>query len=215
MSPFVASILSILARKAIDYAKNWAVKSARPRGTWLGKASDAAVTDEAAVQAGYKSGTHCRLIIADEKDPLRWRHESGVEYRVGDGISDGGSSPGFLRERVKPWADIEPFGRHAFAFYAHDFVYRDAGCFVRKSSDSEWEWMRLNRGQADFLFFQMLCSTGRQAEVFAIWRAVRRFGGRAWWMNRRRVAMHVLTRIQQQPTVKFILPEMLPQPADP
>ena len=53
MSPFVASILSILARKAIDYAKNWAAKSARPRGTWLGKASDAAVTDEAAVQADY------------------------------------------------------------------------------------------------------------------------------------------------------------------
>ena len=67
MSPFVASILSILARKAIEYAKNLAVKSARPRGSWLGKASDASVTDEAAVQAGYKSGTPCRLIIADEK----------------------------------------------------------------------------------------------------------------------------------------------------
>lgn len=189
MSPFVASILSILARKAIEYAKNWAVKSARPRGEWLGRASDASVTDEAAVQAGYKSGTPCRLIIADEKDPLRWRHESGVEYRVGDGISDGGSTPAFLRDTVKSWADIEPFGRHAHAFYAHDSFYRDGGCFVRKTPAAEWEWMRLNRGQADFLFFQMLCSTGRRAEVFAIWRAVRRFGGRPWAAYRKRDAV--------------------------
>ena len=194
MSPFVASILSILARKAIDYAKNWAVKSARSRGTWMGKASDAAVTDEAAVQAGYKSGTPCRLIIADEKDPLRWRHESGVEYRVGDGISDGGSTPGFLRDTVKSWADIEPFGRHAPAFFAHDSFYRDGGCFVRKAPDAGWEWMRLNRGQADFLFFQMLCSTGRRAEVFAIWRAVRRFGGRPWAAYRKREAATLARR---------------------
>ena len=188
MTPFVATLLSILARKALEYAKDWAMKSARPRGEWLGKTSDTPVDDVAAVQTGYTSGTPCRLIIADAQDPLRWRHESGVEYRVGDGVSDGGSSPGVLRERVKPWADIEPFGRHAFAFYAHDSFYRDAGCFVRKSSDSEWEWMRLNRGQADFLFFQMLCSTGRQAEVFAIWRAVRRFGGRPWAVYRKREA---------------------------
>lgn len=188
MCPFVASILSILARKAIEYAKNWAVKSARPRGTWMGKASDAEVTDEAAVQAGYKSGTPCRLVIANEKNPLRWRHESGVEYRVGDGISDGGSTPEFLRDTVKSWADIKPFGRHVYALYAHDSFYRDGGCFVRKAPDTEWEWMRLNRGQADFLLFQMLCSTGRHAEVFAIWRAVRRFGGRPWAAYRKRAA---------------------------
>ncbi len=188
MSPFVASILSILARKAIEYAKNWAVKSARPRGTWMGKASESCVTDEAAVQAGYKSGPPCRLIIADEQDPLRWRHESGVEYRVGDGISDGGSTPFFLRDTVKSWADIEPFGRHANAFYAHDSFYRDGGCFVRKTTAAEWEWMRLNRGQADFLFLQMLCSTGRQAEVFAIWQAARRFGARPWAVYRKREA---------------------------
>ena len=188
MSPFVASILSILARKAIEYAKNWAVKSARPRGEWLGKASDARVTDEAAVQAGYKTGTPCRFIIADEIDPLRWRHESGVEYRVGDGISDGGSTPYFLRDAVDSWADIAPFGRHASAFFAHDSFYRDGGCFVRKAPDAEWEWMRLNRGQSDFLFFQMLCSTGRRAEVFAIWRAVRRFGARPWAAYRKRGA---------------------------
>ena len=188
MSPFVASILSVLARKAIEYAKNWAVKSARPRGKWLGKASESPVDDEAAVQASYKSGTPCRLILADEKDPLRWRHESGVEYRVGDGISDGGSTPGFLRDTVKSWADIEPFGRHAYAFYAHDSFYRDGGCFVRKTPGAGWEWMRMDRGQADFLFFQMLCSTGRRAEVFAIWRAVRRFGGRPWAVYRKRKA---------------------------
>ncbi len=188
MSPFVASILSILARKAIEYAKDWAMKSARPRGEWLGKVSATPVDDVAAVQAGYKSGTPCRFILADEKDPLRWRHESGVEYRVGDGISDGGSAPDFLRDRVRAWADIEPFGRHAFAFFAHDSFYRDAGCFVRKTPDAEWEWVRLNRGQADLLFFQMLCSTGRRAEVFAIWRAVRRFGGGPWAMYRRRAA---------------------------
>lgn len=154
----------------------------------MGKASDARVTDEAAVQAGYKSGTPCRLIIADERDTLRWRHESGVEYREGEGISDGGNTPGFLRDTVKSWADIEPFGRHTNAFYAHDSFYRDGGCFVRKAPAAEWEWMRLNRGQADFLFFQMLGSTGRHAEVFAIWRAVRRFGGRPWAAYRKREA---------------------------
>ena len=188
MSPFVASILSILARKAIEYAKNWAVKSARSRGTWQGKASVTPVDDDAAVQAGYKSGTPCRLIIADERDPLRWRHESGVEYRVGDGISDGGSTPEFLRDTVESWADIEPFGRHSHAFFAHDSFYRDGGCFVRKTPGAEWEWMRLDRGQADFLFFQMLCSTGRRAEVFSIWRAVRRFGARPWAVYRKREA---------------------------
>lgn len=188
MSPFVAAILSVLARKAIDYAKNWAVKSVRPRGSWMGKASATSVEAPAAVQAGYKSGTPCRLIIADEQDPLRWRHESGVEYRVGDGISDGGSTPSLLRGIVKSWADIDPFGRHAFAFYFHDACYRDGGCFVRKDADSKWEWLRLDRAVADLLFFQAMtaCDGARNAEVRAIYHAVRRGGLGAWNGQRKR-----------------------------
>ena len=179
MNSFVASLLSILTRKALDYAKNYAMKSARPRGEWRGKIDEFPCDSEAARQAGYSAHTKCRYIVVRPSDPLRFRHESGVEYLVGDGVSDGGSTPPFLRKPVEAWADLEPFGTHKYAFYFHDAMYHDGGVFARKDGDA-WRWLKLNRGQADFLFLQALTVTGRNAEVFAIWRAVRRGGARSW-----------------------------------
>ena len=179
MNTFVATLLDILTRKALDYAKNYAMKSARPRGEWRGKADEYPCDDEAVRQAGYKPGTPCRFVCSRVSHPLRFRHESGVEYLVGDGVSDGGSTPPFLRKPCAAWADLEPFGAHKYAFYLHDAMYHDGGVFARKDGD-DWRWLKLNRAQADFLFLQALTATGRNAEVFAIWRAVRRGGARAW-----------------------------------
>jgi hypothetical protein len=184
----VSVILGILAKKAADYAKNWAQKSARPRGEWAGKFTDSPVDNIAAIQAGYRSGTPCRFFLPDLKAPLTFIHESGVKYRFDPAVSDGGSTPVFTRTLNNDWADLRPFGRLKQAFYAHDSMYAESGCWIQMPGwyKGDWRWMPLTRAQADLLFFQMLTVTGRKAECFAIWRAVRRFGRWAWRRHRAR-----------------------------
>lgn len=186
MSLTVKSIGVLLAKKAADYAKNWAQKSARPRGHFEGKYTDHPVDDVAAVQAGYRSGTPCRFFFPDILDPFKFCHESGNKYLFDHVVSDGGSIPRLVRYMDNKWADLRPFGRHKAAFYAHDSMYAEGGCWIMLVGKTEWTWLPLTQAKADLLFFQMLTVGGRKAECFAIWRAVRRFGRWAWRRHRQR-----------------------------
>ena len=67
MSLTVKSISVLLAKKAADYAKNWAQKSARPRGHFEGKYTDHPVDDVAAAV----SYTH---LERDDFGSLYFRH---------------------------------------------------------------------------------------------------------------------------------------------
>ena len=196
-------VAKILAGLAVEYAKKWATKKARIRGQWLGRAPMEMPVDEAAAeQAGY-AGAECRFVAHDARDPLHFAHESGYDYMFDTPlITDGGSTPKLARKACKDWADLEPFGRFKFAFFFHDAAYRDAGCWVRLprsvavehgvkvepgASKTKWTWMRLTRGMADTLLFQMMPSLdGRNGEINAIFRAVRVGGGGAWKRHRRR-----------------------------
>jgi hypothetical protein len=210
VSPIAAAVAKVLAKVLAKVAwqlvRKWAHKTARVRGEWLGRWKSVTPADAvAAAQAGYKADTPTRLIVNDSRDPRRWRHESGTEYMPDTpGITDGGSTPVLARDAVKKWADLEPFGKFADAFYFHDAAYRDAGCWVRlpkaeaakhglsvpKGSDlSAWAWMPLTRAMADTLLFQQMPSLGgRNGEVQAIFRAVRVGAARPWRNHRRRAA---------------------------
>ena len=188
-----------LAKK---YAKQWALKKARVRGEWIGSwEMETEVSEEAAAQAGYNPRTPCRLVVAGEPDPRRFRHEGGWEYMADTPlITDGGSTPQIARNACKEYADLEPFGKFKDAFYFHDASYLSRGCWVRMpredankhgldiplgSDMSVWTWMPLTRAMADTLLFQMM-SDGRNGEINAIFRAVRVGGGRAWRAHRER-----------------------------
>jgi len=186
MSLTVNSICLLLAKKAADYAKNWMQKSARPRGHFDGKYIDRPVDNVAAVQAGYRSGTPCRFFFPDILDPFKFCHESGNKYLFEHVVSDGGSIPKLVRDMDNAWADLRPFGRHKAAFYAHDSMYAEGGCWIMLVGKTEWTWLSLTQAKADLLLFQMLTVGGRKAECFAIWRAVRRFGRWAWRRHRQR-----------------------------
>ena len=177
--------MAFLGRKALEYAEKWAQKDIRARGTWAGECIDFPVDTFAAVQSGYSQNTPCVFVRVVEENPLRFVHESGTEYMVSDGVSDGGSTPPLVRDPAKAWADLEPFGKFKYAFYLHDGMYREAGVFVRKDSSSKWEWMRVNRQMADLLFFQsMTACDGHNAEVRAIYAAVRAGASIAWRRHR-------------------------------
>ena len=200
MSSFLtsASAFKLLFKLAKKYAKQWAMKEARVRGEWLGAwAMEVDASEEAAAQAGYNPATPCKLVVAGDTDPRRFRHESGWEYMADTPIiTDGGSTPVLARKACKKWADLSPFGRFKDAFYFHDAAYRSRGCWVRMPREaanehgidvplgselSVWTWMPLTRGMADTLLFQMMPSLGgRNGEINAIFRAVRVGGGRAW-----------------------------------
>lgn len=206
VAPIAAAVAKVLAKVAWRLVRMWAQKKARIRGEWLGRWKSVTPADAvAAAQAGYNADTPTRLIVNDRRDPRRWRHESGTEYMPDTpGITDGGSTPALARDAVKKWADLEPFGKFADAYFFHDAVYRDAGCWVRlpkaeaakhglsvpKGSDlSAWTWMPLTRAMADTLLFQQMPSCGgRNGEVQAIFRAVRVGAARAWRNHRRRAA---------------------------
>ena len=187
MSPFVLSLGSLLAEKAKDYAIAWAHKSVRARGKFIGEYTDFPIDPAAAVQAGYSAETPCRFVYCLESNPLRFVHESGTEYMVSDGVSDGGSTPPITRETLKAWADLQPYGKLKQAFYFHDGLYRDGGCFVRRNSMETWQWMRADRAMADVLFYQaMTACDAENGEIRAIYYAVRAGAGVAWANHRAR-----------------------------
>jgi hypothetical protein len=202
MAPVVKALLVFLGKKAVEYAKNYVMKSARARGSWAGQLTETAVDSVSAVQAGYRPDTPCRFVFADPADPWMFVHESGTKYRFTDGVSDGGSTPPIAREKLEAWADLHPYGKFKLAFYGHDATYRDAGCFVLLPGETEWQWLPLTRPAADYLFFQMLTVNGRRGEVFGIWRAVRRFGFWSWNRHRARDKQPVSTLVCATKAVK-------------
>lgn len=192
MSPFIATLISFLARKAEEYAKEWAMTSTRSRGTFAGTALEIPVDSAEAGRAGYNPKTKCVFVMPNDLDPLRFVHESGTQYLVSSGVSDGGSTPPFSRGACKEWADLQPFGKLKNAFFLHDGLYRDAGCFVRKDDSSAWEWMRVDRSMADLLFFQaMTACDANNLEVWGIYRAVALGAGPAWASHRARDSKHL------------------------
>jgi hypothetical protein len=217
MTSFALSIIRILGHKALKWAKQKVMRSVAPRGDWLGKYQvERRTTSIAAIQAGYPDKRECRLYIVDKADPRRWRHrESGAEYMPETPVvSDGGSTPWFLRKPVKAWADLEPFGKFKDQFVTHDSGYANAGVWVRRALDyvapgageppdlnvvyTDWEWLKLTRGQIDALFRDQMTTNGRTGEIFAIWRAVRRFGTPAWREHRRRANSNTASRIVER-----------------
>jgi len=196
-------IARMLAKVALKYARNWAMKEARVRGEWVGELqSEKPVCREAAVQAGYCADSKCRLVLNAGRSPLFFRHESGYDYKFETPlITDGGSTPRMARGLVKKWADLEPFGKFKIPFYQHDSNYANAGCWVRlpreealkygvpvgpRAVHTDWVWMPLSRVMADTLMFQCMPCGGRNGEVNAIFRAVRVGGGAAWRRHRER-----------------------------
>jgi len=192
MSLTVKAATMAVARFALRLARDWAVREGRVRGKWVGGYErEMPVDADVGVQAGYTPGSPCRLVIADAENPRRWIHtESGLEYRADFPlVTDGGSTPPLARNVCKEWADLKPFGRHKDAWYFHDSAYRNAGCWVRQSSDGLWEWMRLTRGQSDaFLYQQLPSSGGKNLEAAGVYHGVRSFAGPAWRRHRRRQA---------------------------
>ena len=189
MNQIIIAVLAILRRKAVKWAKETAMSSATPRGEWIGKYQIMTpVSGLAGLQAGFSASTKCCLVVNDPDDPRRWRHfESGYEYMAETPIvTDGGSTPKWLRKPCKEWADLEPFGKFVDDFILHDAGYKERGVWMRTSADAEWLWLPLTRGQIDALFRDTMRTNGRKGEIFAIWRAVRRFGGAAWKNHRRR-----------------------------
>lgn len=216
MTTVAKSLISLVWRIAMKYARQWAMKEARVRGVWLGKlAQETTAEPVAAAQAGYRSSTPVRLVIGDAVDPLRWKHEGGTEYRMDDPlITDGGSTPKLARDACKNWADLDPFGGFRREFYFHDAAYRSAGCWVRLPTVlakehgldvakgkvlTDWLWMPLSRAMADLLLFQQLPSSGgRNGEVQAIYRAVRLGAARAWRNHRRRAETGLLSDLTSE-----------------
>ena len=187
MTPFLSALVSFLARKAAAYAQELAMTSTRSRGTFAGTAIEIPVEPAEAIRAGYGPKTPCVFVMPTDLDPLRFVHESGTQYLISSGVSDGGSTPPILRGPCKEWADLQPFGKLKRAFFFHDGLYRDAGCFVRKDDASEWEWMRVTREMADLLFFQaMTACDGHNLETWGIYRAVALGAGFAWDSHRSR-----------------------------
>ena len=196
MSAFVSALIPILAKKAQEYAEDWAKKDARSRGTFCGSCAEYPVDSVAAVQAGYSANTKCVFLFPDLSDPLRLVHESGVQYLVGSCVSDGGSTPPPLREPCKEWIDLEPFGKLKRAFFLHDCIYRDGGVFVRRSDDEDWQWMKCTKKMADLIFFQAMTACGaNNIECRAIYAAVLVGAGIAWKNHRNRELQSGFTRI--------------------
>lgn len=186
----LVKIAKILANKAIKWAKQEMMEPATVRGDWVGEYKLVThATPHAAEQAGYAWGKPCKLFVNDLDDnPRRWVHRSSkCEYAAETPIvSDGGSTPGFMRKPLKDYVDLAPFGKFIDDFILHDSAYANAGCWVRESPTSPWLWLELEKRQADALFRDTMRTNGRRGEIFAIWRAVYRFGGGAWNAHRRR-----------------------------
>lgn len=68
------------------------------------------------------------------------------------------------------WWLFSPWGRHGNAAVLHDYLY--------------WTQTR-TRGEADRLFLEGMAQLGTLVTVrYAMWLAVRVFGGFAWWSNK-------------------------------
>lgn len=183
MNPTIAAILAKVAKKAWDYARNWATKDARPRGEWRGRYAVHPATVQEALAAGYTAAHKCFRVTVDSRAPLRFVHESGVEWAVPSGlITDGGSIPSWAQMSPAAWLQLKPMGEKERAFFLHDAGYHDGGLWMRTNVKDEWRCVPVTRQIVDLLLYQGLTACGASnAECSAIYGAVRSpFGAKSW-----------------------------------
>lgn len=185
MSPALAAILSKFAKAAVDWARNWAKKDARPRGTWAGRYDTAPATPEEARAAGYRGDLgRCVRVTVDSRSPLRFIHESGAEWAIGSGlISDGGSIPSWAQKSDINWLKLKALGDKECAFFLHDEGYHNGCLWMRPDAKSKWVCVPVTRAQVDLLMYQGLtaCKNTTNAEASLIYAAVRTpFGASSW-----------------------------------
>jgi hypothetical protein len=183
----VSELALLLAKKAANYAQDWALKDVRPRGKFLGRCGEIPVPDDQVFAAGYDRGTPCCYVVQDASDSLRWRHESGVEYLIPNMlISDGGSTPRWSRILFKRWMDLNPFGKFKFAFFLHDGIFRNGGCMVRVNENAPWQFVEMDMSVANLILFQACTSLGgNNIECHGIFEGVEK-GGRRYWLEHER-----------------------------
>jgi len=184
MSAAVSAILAAVAKAAVSYARRWAKKDARNRGEWRGTYRTNPATVEEAVANGYRADQPCIRVTVDSRYPLRFVHETGVEWAIGSGlVSDGGSIPSWAQMSLKKWFELDPKGGKLKAFLIHDEAYHNGGLWMRPDAKSKWQFVPVTRAVADMLLFQGLtaCEWTTNADCCAIYAAVRSPLGRASW----------------------------------
>lgn len=123
-------------------------------------------------------GRNCALI-----DPVEFVRKDGTTSLVipgghsGGASSDGGSQPAFI------WSVCPPFGRMWRGFFLHDAAYRNA------LQNADGSIANLSKPDCDSLLLEAMDSIGynnpiEQAECYAIYEAVVRFGGPSFNQDR-------------------------------
>ena len=188
-SPVITHILAVLALKAADYAVNFLKKSPRPRGAWAGSLSALPATPTDTFSAGYFHDADCVRLMVDSRDRARFVHESGAEYAISSGVSDGGSIPYLAQMGLLPIMDLRSHGKLAWPFYLHDCGYRDGGLTMRPSATEDWVFLPMTKDVVDLIFFQACTAVKgvRAIEAITVYRGVRTtFAVMSWNAHRSR-----------------------------
>jgi len=191
MSLTTLTLKAVLIRVARTWLKDWAKKSVRPRGEWRGAYIVREATWAELYASGYprRSWKKCVWVQPTTADPRRFCHESGYEYRLAAGVTDGVSAPAIANAALGDLVDLSAHGMFADDGYLHDGGFRDKGFYVRANPAAPWEFMEIpNRHVADTLMSQSMTAhpKANRAAIVAVRKALWAGSWRAWRRHRRR-----------------------------